>query len=162
MRRRTPAVEQPGFGEKECTGAHRGHAARPASQAMDRLDQGPIAQRCRGSVAARYDQGVEAAPHGPDAAIGAQCQAAHGRHRSLLGGGDGDVVVSRARHPVGCREHLDRAHDVERLDIRIGDDDHAASRHRPILRRDRRGGNDENPSIPARTGNPARQFVGAV
>ncbi len=110
------------------------------------------------SVTARHHERVDVAPHRADAAVGVQGQAARRHHRAVGAGGNRDLVVVAAGDPVGRPEHLDGTDHVERLNRRVGDDDHAARRHEAILLTEPPGGNDENPSIPARTPNRARQF----
>ena len=118
-----------------------------------------VARRRPGAFAAGDDQRVERAPHRADAMVDRQCQAVRGPHGRSVGRDQLEGVLVPTKLSVRGREDLDRPHGVQALEP-VEDDHHDPARtHAAILRSARLGGNEEFPTISARTAGSARRFL---
>lgn len=134
VRGRAAAIEQPGSGQQEGTGAHRRHPPGPARGCPDPARQRLALKRFTRAKAPGHDQCVDRSAAAAGRLGGHDSVAARpGRKGDAIGRHDLDRVAAGG-DLIGGGEHLGRARHVQRLETRVGEDHDSSrfyARHHP-------------------------------
>lgn len=122
VRRRTPTIEQAGFGQHERAAAHAGHVPAPLRGPTQPCEQSSVGHRSGRPIAADDHEDVDAASHGCEVAVGHDRDARRRAHRRSVGGDD-------PNRPPGEREDLGGTGEVQALEALEGDDHDHARQH---------------------------------